>query len=109
MKSRAGPSSKELKTVEDFEKLKKSDDVYLIGFFSDKGSAFAKDYQKAADSLRDSFKFAHTYSEEVMKAAGDKKDDVVLYRPVRLHTKLEESAVSLGDASANKAKVSATK
>lgn len=105
MKARAGPSSKELTSLADLEKLKKSDDVYFIGFFSDKSSAFAKDYQKAADALRDSFKFAHTYSEEIMKAAGDKKDDVVLYRPARLHTKLEESSVSLGDASANKAKI----
>ena len=105
MKARAGPSSKELTSLAELEKLQKSDDAYLIGFFSDKASTFAKDYQKAADAMRDSFKFAHTYTEEVMKAAGDKKDDVILYRPARLHTKLEESSVSLGDTSANKAKI----
>jgi len=99
MKARAGPSSKELKTVEDLEKALSSLDHVIIGFFQDSSSTFAKNFLKAADSQRDNFKFAHTFSPEV---CGDRKDTIELHHPKRLHSKLEDSMIALSDASSSK-------
>lgn len=106
MKGRAGPSSKDLKTVEDFEKLKStSSEIMVIGFFSSADSDFAKEFAKAANTLRESFKFAHTSNPDVRKAGGDLSDDLIVLRPVHLQSKLEESQVELGDSSAKSSKI----
>jgi protein disulfide isomerase family A protein 3 len=101
MKARSGPASKELSSVTDFETFKtKTDDTMIIGFFKDSSSALGKEFLKAANALRENFEFAHTYDAEVAKAAGDFTEDVIVLRPVHLHSKLEENHVALGDATA---------
>ncbi|XP_063715740.1 protein disulfide-isomerase A3-like [Symsagittifera roscoffensis] len=105
MKSKAGPAAKELKTVEDLTKIQASDEVYIIGFFKE-GSSLSSAFASASNKLRDNFKLALTTSEEVIKAASATAETVTLYRPKRLITKLEESSVTLTDASANSAQIS---
>ena len=105
MKSKAGPAAKELKTEEDLTKIQASDEVYIIGFFKE-GSSLSSAFASASNKLRDNFKLALTTSEEVIKAASATAETVTLYRPKRLITKLEESSVTLTDASANSAQIS---
>ena len=104
MKSRAGPSSKELTSVEDFNKAQEYNDVYVIGFFSD-DLGIAKEFQSAAGKLRDSFKCFHTTNADVIKAASVTAGQIILYRPKRLFTKLEESSVVFDDSSAKSSQI----
>jgi len=104
MKSRAGPSSKELTAVEQLTMAQGNDDVYVIGFFEE-GSDVSKEFQSAAGKLRDSFKCYHTSNADVIKAAGATAGQIILYRPKRLHTKLEESSVVFEDSSAKSLKI----
>ena len=45
----------------------------LPGFFTDAQEKLAKTFKTAADSLRESFRFAHTTSEEVLQEFGYQK------------------------------------
>ncbi|KAI6241457.1 Protein disulfide-isomerase [Aphelenchoides fujianensis] len=74
MRGQAGPSAKELKTVEDFEKFINQDD-----------SAVLKDsFHKVADTERDRFRFGYTTNKEVLEKAGY-TDDIVVYVPRLFH------------------------
>lgn len=89
MKKQAGPSSKEVADVETMEKVLGGFDAVLVGYFTS-DSDMKSEFLKAADSLRDQYRFAHTSDEAVMDAQGH-KDEIVLYRPNRLKSKFEES------------------
>lgn len=45
----------------------------LPGFFTDAQEKLAKTFKTAADGLRESFRFAHTVSEEVLQEFGYQK------------------------------------
>ena len=80
MRSQVGPASKEIKTVEEAEKILAKDEVVVFGF----GAADAgimKTFAKTADKLRQEYMFAHTSEEAVMKKLGQKEGSVVLFRP----------------------------
>jgi protein disulfide-isomerase A3 len=70
MRGQSGPSSKELKTVKEFEKFVDSDDVSVIGLFDDENSKLKDSFQKVADTERDRFRFAHSLASDVLKKAG---------------------------------------
>lgn len=92
MRGKAGPSSKELKSVEDAEKFLANSEHSIIGFFESDSSEAAKQFQKLASALSDNFRFAHSYSADVHNKYSY-KDDVVIFQPLRLQTKVEPSVI----------------
>jgi protein disulfide isomerase family A protein 3 len=83
MRSKAGPSSKELKSVEDAAKFLDNSEHSIVGFFesaSDKGN---QEFQKLAGALSDDFRFAHSFNADVLKKYSH-KDAVVIFQPKRL-------------------------
>jgi len=104
MRSKAGPSSREIKSVADVEKFIDNPEIGLFGFFASEGSEIQKAFQKLADSLNEDFRFAHSYDKSVLDKFGY-SDDVVIFRPKRLANKFEESQVKYdGDAVLHKLK-----
>ncbi|CAI4225233.1 unnamed protein product [Auanema sp. JU1783] len=89
MRGQTGPSAKELKSVQDFQKFTSTDETVVIGFFE--GESKLKDsFLKVADTERDRFTFAYTANPEVLKAAGY-SDDIVVFAPKKLATKFESN------------------
>lgn len=71
MRSQVGPASRDLLTVEAYEKFLAVQENSLIGFF-EKESDLKGVFTKYADQQREKMRFAHTSSPEVMKKAGEK-------------------------------------
>lgn len=91
MKAQVGPSSKELKSLSDFEDFLTKDDVAVIGFFetdSDLKGAF----QKLADKLREKVRFGHTSVQDLLQKQGE-TDSIILFRPKHLNNKFEPNSV----------------
>ena len=90
MKSRAGPVSKELKSIADAEKFLNNDDHSVVGFFT-QGSLMLNEFQATAKSLNEKFRFAHTTNTELLAKYGY-EDKTVIFQPPRLQNKLEPAA-----------------
>lgn len=69
MRAQVGPSSKELKTVADYEAFLNKDEVVVIGFF-EKESDLKGDFLKTADKMREEVTFGHASASDVLKKAG---------------------------------------
>jgi hypothetical protein len=52
--------------------------LFFTGFFADGGSAAQAEFLKAASALRESYRFAHTNSEELLQQQGVEAEYVVL-------------------------------
>jgi len=96
MKSKAGPSSKELKTVEEAAKFLDNSEHSIIGFFESAGSKGNQDFQKLAGLLSDDFRFAHSFNADVLSKYSY-KNNVVIFQPKRLVTKVEPSELKCPD------------
>lgn len=92
MLKQAGPVSKELETAEDIGKFIEGDRAIVIGFFPEGGDAKAE-FEKAANSLFEDFKFGFTSSADAAKAYDQTEDAVVLFRPPKLNSKMEDNSV----------------
>ncbi|CAH0727570.1 unnamed protein product, partial [Brenthis ino] len=91
MRAQVGPSSKDLTSVESFENFIAKDEVVVVGFFEKETDLKGK-FLKTADVMREQVVFGHSSAKDVLKKTGY-KDDVVLYRPKRLHNKFDDSFV----------------
>jgi len=90
----AGPASSETTDVAKYQSIAGGKKHVVFGFFeNDKADGF-KAFMKAADELREKVKFTHTFSADVLKAAGQESGSIVLYRPAAMKSKFEESVVS---------------
>ncbi|CAD6184210.1 unnamed protein product [Caenorhabditis auriculariae] len=87
MRGQSGPSSREIKTVADFEKFTGGDDNVVLGFFESE-SKLKDSFLKVADTERDRFSFGHSSNPDVLKKAGY-SDDIVVYTPKKLHNKFD--------------------
>ncbi|WAR00552.1 PDIA3-like protein [Mya arenaria] len=96
MRSKAGPASKELKTVADAEKFVASSEYGIIGFFSSEDNDAAKTFQKVATSMNSEMRFAHSYNEDINKKYAV-NDDIVLFQPKRLQSKFEDAQRKYND------------
>lgn len=91
MRSKAGPSSKNLETMADAEKyFGNQNDAAIVGYFSDGSGTASKEFSRVADALNEDFRFAHTSATDVVEKYGS-ADSVVLYRPKVMATKMEDS------------------
>lgn len=87
MRTKAGPSSKDLLTVKDAEKFLGNSEHSVVGFFSSADSALLAEFKKAAEQLSEEFRFAYTTNKDVLAKYGH-EDKVVIYQPARLQVKL---------------------
>ncbi|KAG8440591.1 hypothetical protein GDO86_006368 [Hymenochirus boettgeri] len=94
MKKQAGPASVDLRSVEDFEKFIADKDASVVGFFRDLYGSRHSEFLKAANTLRDSYRFAHTDVNDLVDQYDTNGEGIVLFRPPRLANKFEESSVS---------------
>lgn len=99
MKSRAGPTFKELTGLDEAVKFLSNNEHSIVGFFEGSDSAMAVEFKRVADQLNEKYRFAFTTNPEVMAKYGH-RDQVVIYQPARLQVKLESSEnVYTGDVS----------
>lgn len=88
MKSRAGPTSKELNTLAEAEKFLSNAEHSIVGFFSSAESSLATEFKKIADQLSERYRFALSSNPEVLTKYGH-SDKIVIFQPQRLQVKLE--------------------
>lgn len=100
MRSKAGPSSKPLAAVADVDKLVGGFDLVVVGFFTDGSNTLMDEFMKAAAGLSEEFRFAHTQSADVLGHFGY-RDEIVLFRPKRLHSMFEPKLVKFEDAASS--------
>ncbi|KAK3605669.1 hypothetical protein CHS0354_032626, partial [Potamilus streckersoni] len=105
LKYRAGPSSKELKTLEDVDKFLPHNDYFVIGFFRNDESEMAKTYRKVADALRLEILFAHT-TEQTIRDKYNYHDEIILFQP-EIYQNVYEKAERKYDGDASVDKMSA--
>lgn len=97
MRAQVGPSSKEIKTVEEFKKFIAAKETTIFGFF-EKDSNLKKTFTKFADKNREKFRFGHTSAAEVLKEQGE-TDAVYIFRAKHLDNKFESSSVKFDGSS----------
>ncbi|XP_054633282.1 protein disulfide-isomerase A3 [Dunckerocampus dactyliophorus] len=97
LKKQAGPASVEIKTEAEYEKFIADKDASVVGFFADDKNAANAEFQKAASTLRENYRFAHTFSEALLKSQGIDQEGVILFRPPRLSNKFEDSTVKFSE------------
>ncbi len=68
--------------------------------FSEADNSLYKKFEKAANSKRNDFDFAHTSAPEILEHYKH-KDAIVLFRPAHLHAKFEESSVAMTNVEEN--------
>ena len=90
MAGQAGPSSAEVSDTDKLQKYLDSKTNVVMGFFESEKADGADAFQKAANELRESMKFAHSFDAEVAKAAGQEMNSIVLLRPKVMKSKFEE-------------------
>uniref|UniRef100_A0A0E9XAJ8 Protein disulfide-isomerase n=1 Tax=Anguilla anguilla TaxID=7936 RepID=A0A0E9XAJ8_ANGAN len=105
LKKQAGPASVEVKTVAEFEKFVGDRDASIVGFFADGGSSAQAEFLKSANSLRESYRFAHTNAEELLKKHDIEGEGIILFRPPRLSNKFEESSVQFSEDKTTSGKI----
>jgi len=94
LKKQAGPASVAITTEEALKKFTADRDASVVGFFADGGSSAQAEFLKAANNLRESYRFAHTNLEALLEEHGISGEGILLFRPPHLSNKFEESTVA---------------
>lgn len=92
MKKQSGPSSKELKTKEEFEKFANSIEHSVVAFLTEEEKELTTAFKQAADNLRESFRFAHTTAKEILSEFNF-ENKVAIFQPPKMRVKLESPRV----------------
>jgi protein disulfide-isomerase A3 len=71
MRAQVGPASKDISSVEAYEKFMKVQEPAIIGFF-EKESDLKGVFTKYADLQREKFRFGHSSNPDVLAKAGEK-------------------------------------
>jgi protein disulfide-isomerase A3 len=70
MRSQVGPASKDILTLEAYEKFMSVQETTIVGFF-EKESDLKGVFTKYADQQREKLRFAHTSDPAVLKKVGE--------------------------------------
>jgi protein disulfide-isomerase A3 len=70
MRTKAGPISKKLTTIEEVEKFLKNNEHSIIGFFKEENSLLFSRFKQAADKLAEHYRFAHSSNGDVLAKYG---------------------------------------
>lgn len=87
MRTKAGPSSKELTDVAMAEKFLGNMEHSIVAFVKSADSKLLAEFKKVADALAENYRFAYSSNPEVLAKYGH-EDKVVIYQPPRLQVKL---------------------
>jgi len=87
MRTKAGPSSKDLTTVAAAEKFLGNSEHSVVAFVKDENSKLLAEFKKVADQLSEDYRFGYSFAPEVLAKYGH-EDKVVIYQPPRLQVKL---------------------
>lgn len=102
MKNQVGPASSSFTSFAALnEKLKNAKEVVVVGIFDSQSDSLATKFLKAADKLRESYTFAHVYTESAtddiaaltLVSTKFTSPSVLLVRPQMLKNKFEESSL----------------
>ncbi|XP_076127696.1 protein disulfide-isomerase A3 [Alosa pseudoharengus] len=105
LKKQAGPASVEVQTQAEFDKFTADRDASVVGFFADGGSSAQAEFLKSASALRESYRFAHTNNEDLLKKYDVEAEGVILFRPPHLTNKFEDSSVKFSEEKFTNAKI----
>ncbi|XP_061679111.1 protein disulfide-isomerase A3 [Syngnathoides biaculeatus] len=105
LKKQAGPASVALTTEAAFDEFVADKDASVVGFFSDIQSPAYEEFQKAANDLRENYRFAHTSVEALLKSQSVDGEGVILFRPPRLNNKFEDGSVKFSEGKITKNKI----
>lgn len=70
MRAQVGPASKDLLTLEAYEKFLKVQENTIVGFF-EKESDLKASFMKYANIQREKLRFAHTSDPDILKKVGE--------------------------------------
>ncbi|XP_018603247.2 protein disulfide-isomerase A3-like isoform X2 [Scleropages formosus] len=91
MQKQTGPSSVVLHSKEDLDAFINHSDASVVGFFPNGSNTHLVEFQKAASTLRENYRFAHTVEPGLGLLHGLEAEGVLLFRPPRLSSIFEES------------------
>uniref|UniRef100_U3FWF7 Protein disulfide-isomerase A4 n=1 Tax=Micrurus fulvius TaxID=8637 RepID=U3FWF7_MICFL len=92
MIEQSGPPSKQIQAIKQVQEfLKDGDDVIIIGVFKESQDAAYHLYQDAANSLREDYKFYHTFSSEILNFLKVHSGELVIMQPEKFQSKYEAS------------------
>ncbi|NP_001088331.1 protein disulfide isomerase family A member 4 L homeolog precursor [Xenopus laevis] len=90
MTEQAGPPSKQIQAVKQVhEFFRDGDDVGVLGVFSGEEDHAYQLYQDAANSLREDYKFYHTFSSEIFNSLKVSPGQLVVMQPEKFQSKYE--------------------
>ncbi|KAI5617098.1 protein disulfide-isomerase A4 precursor, partial [Silurus asotus] len=96
MGEQAGPPSKQVQAVKQIQELvKDGDDAVIVGVFSSEEDAAYETYQEACNTLRDDYKFRHTFTNEIAKFLKASPGQVVMLQPEKFKSKYEPASHTL--------------
>lgn len=93
MRSKAGPSSKNVESVEVMENFLKTQDVVFFGFFENDDVELRKQFGKLADAQSEDFRFGHSLEKSVLEKYNF-NNKMVMFRPKRLQSKFEDATLT---------------
>ncbi|KAG7262942.1 hypothetical protein CRUP_008722 [Coryphaenoides rupestris] len=96
MIEQSGPPSKPVQAAKQVQELvKDGDDTVIVGVFSDDQDPAFEIYMEACNSLREDFKFLHSFSADVAKLLKASPGQVILVQAEKFRSKHEPSSRTL--------------
>ncbi|XP_055917609.1 protein disulfide-isomerase A3 [Eupeodes corollae] len=97
MRAQVGPASKEIISVEEFDKFLAAKEAAIFGFF-ETDSKVKNIFTKFADKMREKYRFGHSSAKTVLEKQGE-TDAIILFRAPHLANKFEPSFVKFDGSS----------
>ncbi|CAL8400616.1 unnamed protein product [Gadus morhua 'NCC'] len=93
MSEQSGPPSKPVQAAKQVQELvKDGDDAVIVGVFSGDQDPAYEIYMEACNSLREDYKFLHSFSSDVAKLLKASPGQVILVQPEKFRSKFEPAS-----------------